>query len=245
MATKTRTYPLQFYNIDNGRPPDQVAKELRALLGARPAILGLCETTNIKLPGVDDYRLLRDTSKPGRDNIAAYVKASLEVSDVKWWDMKQTWSRTEYEGTHPPRSILEFRAGRLRVWVAHQPPKGTDNTKAAQQESIDKLEARMAPWTRDDWSTRTSADKKAAKAQPRVLLWDANRKPDEDGPGPKMLGQRIDGGTAGHRIDCSTGRGGDVETVSNVRYVDKIGGVTLRSDHGSAFLFDLSIQVPA
>lgn len=235
-----REYPLTFYNVDNGRDPGQVAKEVRALLDPRPAILGLCET-DMDLPGVEDYRLLRDRSRPGRQNIAAYVKDNLEVSDLKWLDLTETWSRTnpQASGQHWPRSILEFRAGRLMVWVAHAPPKGTDNVAASQREHADKLVARMAPWTRDDWADRTSADKAAAKDQARVILWDANRKPGEGDHGPDSVGRSCDASHAGKKIDLSTYRGGEVKGMARAEYFSSIGGVPLKSDHGHAFRFDL------
>lgn len=241
----SRDYPLTFYNVDNGRAVAQVAKEIRALLDPRPAILGLCET-NMDLPGVDGYRLLRDRSKPGRENVSAYVKTNLAVSDEKWLDLTQTWTRTNpgASGQHPPRSILEFRAGRLMVWVAHAPPKGTDNVKASQGEHVDKLVARMAPWTRDDWASRTDADKQAAKAQARVILWDANRKPGEGDNGPDTLGRRADAKHTGSKIDLSTWRGGDVKGASTPTYFSSVAGVHLESDHGHAFRFTLSLVDP-
>ena len=78
--------------------------------------------------------MIRDRSKPGRENVTAYVHDGLEVSDVQWHDLDVTWSNTQRPGTHWPRSILEFRAGPLRVFVAHAPPKGTDNVTASQKE---------------------------------------------------------------------------------------------------------------
>lgn len=235
----SRNYPFAFYNVDNNRNPDTVERELRAILtNWRPAILGVCETGGLgDLWGVEDYIRIRDTSKPGRDNVAAYVKTNLDVRDIKWHDLKETWTKTNpgATGQHWPRSILEFRAGRLHVLVAHQPPKGTDNVKASQQEGIDKLTSRMGPWTRDDWDDRDDADKAEAQAQARLVLWDANRNRNESGPGPKMLGEQIDGYTAGGRIDCCTYRGGEVTGCQDIAYPTTAGGVPLKSDHGAAF----------
>jgi hypothetical protein len=232
-----REFPLAFYNVQVNRDPNRVDKEIRALLARRPAVLGLCETIGYDLPCPDDYRVIRDRSNKSRANIAAYVKQNLDLSDKKWHDLKETWSRTETTGTHEPRSILEFRAGRLMVWVAHQPPKGTDNTQAAQMEGIDKLTARMAPWTREDWDDRTEADKAAAKDQARVVLWDSNRGPNEDGPGPEMLCNRIDGESIGAQIDNAVGRGGSVKCGKDARYLHSVDGVEMKSDHYDAFLF--------
>lgn len=236
-----REYPLAFYNLDNNRAQDQMAKEVKALLADRPAILGLCEALGYDLPAAEDYRLVRDTSTKSRANIAAYVKTNLEFSDKQWHDLKETWSRTNpgATGQHEPRSILEFRAGRLKVWIAHQAPKGTDNTQAAQKEGIDKLTARMAPWTRDDWEDKTQEEKSEAKAQARFVLWDANRKPNEDGPGPFSLSANIDGFIAGVQIDNAVYRGGEVKAAKDSRYAHTVNGVELCSDHHDAFLFTL------
>lgn len=230
-----REHRLSFYNLDNHRPPGQVADEIRAMLSMRPAVLGLCEAT-YNLVGVAGYLLLRDTSTPGRANVAAYVKTTLEVDAIQWHDLEQTWTRTNpgATGQHPPRSILEFRAGAMQVLVAHQPPKGTDNVKPSQQEGIDKLTARMAPWTRDDWTDRPADDKRDAKAQARVVIWDANRTPYESGPGPTMLASKIGGDPVGSHIDGAVIRAGRAKMV---RYPSQVDGVQLCSDHGCAFTF--------
>jgi len=237
----SRDYPMQFYNVQVGRDPNRVADEIRGLLDPRPAVLGLCETVGYSLPGVADYICIRDRSTESRANIAAYVKASLDLRDVKWHDLHETWTKTApgATGQHAPRSILEFRAGRLFVLVAHQCPKGTDNTKPAQQEGVDKLTARMAPWTRDDWGERTDEDKAEAKRQARIVLWDSNRMPGEDGPGPDSLARNIDGKVCGGQIDNAVWRGGsgEVNGVHDVRYADWVGGVEMRSDHHDALLF--------
>lgn len=239
-----KVFPLVFYNLRVGRAGGQVEKEIRAILDTRPAVLGMCEATGYTLPGVEDYVKVRDTSNKSRANIAAYVKASLGPSNVQWHDLKQTWTRTAEgaHGQHEPRSLVEFRAGPLQVLVHHQPPKGTDNTKPAQVEGIDKLTARMAPWTRTDWDDRSDDDKAEAKAQPRVVLWDANRRPDEEGPGPSTLAGRIDGAPIGAKIDGAVIRGKNV-AASAVEYPTRVSGVELYSDHGCMFRF--KFEVPA
>ena len=70
------------------------------------------------------------------------------------------------------------------------------------------------------------------------MLWDANRKPGEDGPGPTMLAGRIDGSTIGGKIDGAVARKG---TGSNVSYPDTVAGVRLESDHGHAFRCQLTV----
>lgn len=237
---------MVFYNLDNNRDPYQCEKEIRAILNdAHPAVLGLCETINYpNLPGVEGYKKIRDRSKPGRDNLTAYVKSNLEVSNVQWWDLKEQWTRPkDPPNQHWPRSILEFDCDRLCVWVAHQPPKGTDNTHDAQMEGIDKLENRMAPWKKEGYEG-TPEDKERAKNRARVLLWDANRKPEEDGPGPTMLSHRIgDPATVvGQKIDGAVYRGDEIVGHNSKQYVGKYGGVDLKSDHGTAFQFWLCLE---
>jgi len=236
----SKVYPLAFYNLRVGRSGAQVEKELRAMLSEwRPAILGLCEATGYALPGIKDYVLLRDTSSKSRANIAAYVKASLSGPDkIKWHDCQETWSRTEHPGTHEPRSWLEFRAGALQALIGHQPPKGTDNTKAAQKEGIDLCVRRMAPWTRSDWEERSQADKNAAKAQARISLADWNRRPGEDGPGPTQLAGRIGGFTIGAKIDGGVARSAKLVSVS---YPQSAGSCRLCSDHDCAFLCKIEV----
>jgi hypothetical protein len=235
------TFGLAFYNVRVGRDPAQVERELRAILTTwKPGVLGLCETTGYSLPGVDGWVKIRDTSKESRANIAAYVKAHLDLTDIQWHDLKETWTKTAQgaHGQHAPRSILEFGAGPLQVLVAHQPPKGTDNTQDAQAEGISKLEARMAPWTRDGWDDRDDDDQAAAKSKTRLVLWDANRWPGESGPGPDQLAGKIGGGVVGQKIDGSVKR---KATTSGVCYQDEAGGVALKTDHEwGAFRCDLT-----
>lgn len=237
-----RTYPLVFYNLDNNRDPKQVEREVRGILtGWRPAILGLCECNGYPKWGVEDYVLIVDESKPGRANLRAYVKASINRDPEKWHDCKQTWSRTNpgASGQHWPRSILEFRAGRLQVLIAHQPPKGTDNVKKSQKEGTDKLTARMAPWSRDDWAARTDDDKATAKTQARLVLWDANRRTGEGDYGPDTLTRAISGYAVNQRIDGCVYRGG---TCANITYPTKTNdGTTLKSDHKHAFRCEVTV----
>jgi hypothetical protein len=230
---------LTFYNLDNNRPKEQTDKEIRALLDPRPAVLGLCET-NVDLPDVTDYRKIRDRPKPGRENVSAYVKTNLDVSDIEWWDLKQTWSNTQRPGTHWPRSILEFRAGRLKVLVAHAPPKGTDNVERSQGEHADKIAARLAPWKSDNFN----GDEDEARAQARVVLWDANRKVGEGDNGPDTLKRESGATNTGAKIDLATWRGSEVEGARDAAYFSSVAGVALKSDHGHAFRFVLVLADP-
>jgi len=223
------TITAKLYNLRVGRSGTQVTKEVRALLDSRPVFLGLCEATGYDLPGVEGYRLTRDTSTKSRANVAVYVAVDL-ARKVTWHDCSETWTRTEHPGTHEPRSWIEVRVGGCQFLNGHQPPKGTDNTTKAQQEGIDLVDARMAPWHRDDWQGKTDEEKADAKACPRLALADWNRGPSESGPGPKALTDQIDGWVGGKHIDLAVCRGKEVWLREAV-YKDTVAGVPLLSDH--------------
>ena len=234
----TTTLITKLYNLDNYRGA-VTANEIRALLEGGPHLLGLCECAGNSLPGVGGYKLIRDTSRPGRENIAAYVSIDVvaPLEDVRWHDCEETWTKTNpgATGQHWPRSWLEFRLNGMQIIVGHQPPKGTDNVKASQQEGIDLLVRRMAPWTRDDWAEKTDEQKDKAYALPRVALADYNRGPNEDGPGPRQLVNKIDGWQLGQQIDAAVCRGGDC-SPKDAKYVHEVKGVTLGSDHHDALI---------
>lgn len=222
-----------FYNLGPGRSTTQVNREIRAMLGTNPLVLGLCEATGYDLAAVKDYTLLRDRSRPGRANIAAYVATRRTLSHLRWHDLAQVWNRTEHPGVHWPRSWLEFDIGRVQVLIGHQPPQRTSNTLRAQQEGIALLTTRLAPWTRDTWKALDPRAKAKAKDKPRVLLWDANRRPGEKGPGPSTLAADVPTRIVGNHIDLANVRG-HVDPLHH-RYPDTVAGVVLRSDHDTAF----------
>ena len=232
--------PLIFYNIgpagDRDAPDLAARREVKALLHDKPAVLGLSEAIGWNLPQVPGYRLTRNLGRPGRANIAAYVRTDLKVPQwrIRWHDMRQTWGRTEHDGEHPPRSWLEMYIEGVQVIVGHQPPKFTDNVELSQQEGINLLRTRMSPWTRPTWAGVVG--KKHELARPRVVLADFNRGPHEDGPGPKALAERIGGEVVGDRIDAAVVRNGKPVGVC---YVGQPAGVRLGSDHPEAFSFTL------
>lgn len=222
-----------FYNLDNHRDDAQVARELHAIAATSPTEIALVECIGNRLPNLPGYDLIADDSRPGRANIAAYVRHRLPVHGIRWHDREETWSRTEGPGIHPPRSDLEYRLGRVQRLIAHQPPKGTDNTTAAQAEGIDVLAAAMRP----------HRPKRIARAverlRPRLLTWDANRRSGEPGPGPDQLAKRVGGKvTLGDRIDQALGRRVRVHSAA---VVDTFAGVRLRSDHGHAIRLRWSV----
>lgn len=204
-------------------PEAQVTAELRAILATGPAVLGLNEAVGHELPQVPGYRLLRDRSTESRANIAAYQRSDLPLTRVRWHDLRATWSRTQHPGQHPPRSFVSFRTGRCRTVVAHQAPKGTDNTVAAQEEGIAVL--------------TTLLDVEPV-GRPALVLMDANRRRGETGPGPTALADRVGGQVVGDRIDCCVVTG-DV-AVEDVEYVAQVGEVRLRSDHPHALRLTLT-----
>ncbi len=234
---RTVDLPIWVYNVDNYRADiKQVAREIRAILGSEPvAILGLCETVGYRhtLPQVDGYVLDRDISNESRENISAYVRRDL-YGGHDWTDLHERWSRTKGRGKHPSRSILKVRLARVPVFVAHQPPLGTDNTWAAQWEGINTLTRLMKPWTHKAGRARW-----ISRRRPRVLIWDANRRPGQDGPGPTYLARKIGGEVVGHKIDCAVIRNG---RASHVEYPTHVGGVKLESDHRHAFRFTLTVR---
>lgn len=204
-------------------PAGQVAAEVRAILATGPAVLGINEAVGHDLPQVPGYRLVRDRSSESRANIAAYQRSDVAGLRARWHDLRQTWSRTQHAGQHPPRSFVSFRTGGCRTVVAHQAPKGTDNTVAAQEEGVVVLSGLLV--------TRPPG-------RPALVIMDANRRRGEAGPGPSSLADRVGGQVVGDRIDCAVVTGdADVEDVD---YVSRVGAVRLRSDHPHALRFTLA-----
>ena len=222
---------ISAYNLDNSRNPDQVEKEIRAIGGLGDDVLCFCEAGGYPMPGLTGYVLFRDTSRPGRANLATYCRVEYQIDRDRcaWWDLHETWTRTNpgASGQHPPRSIYELVIGRVQLLNVHQPPKGTDNTHDAQAEGIDKLAGRMTPGDPD------------GQDRPRVAVGDFNRRPDEDGPGPFTLANRIDGYTTGAKIDCAVRRKMGAQQVN---YPTTAGGVQLKSDHGHMARFILRLD---
>ena len=232
-----RVERVLFYNLDNNRDTAQVNKEIKALLDLdsplkeRPAVVGFCEAF-YSLNSYKGFTKVRNTKNKSRKNIAAYVREDLFGGDVKWHDLKETWSRTNpgATGQHEPRSYVSFLLGQMQFIVLHQPPKQVDNAKAAQKEGIDLLVSLMKP--KED-----ASDKQ--RSRPRIALGDYNKRKGEPSPGPDDLAERISGANVANKIDTAVRRGDG--SIKNESYPEKIGGVTLKSDHGHAFRFDLSV----
>lgn len=227
MARRSLVGRVWFYNLGTPTERDagyqsavrQVSRELAAIASTGAALIAVAEAIGYRLPRLDGHVLVRDTSTPGRANVALYVRRDLLLRRIKWHDQRETWGRTQHPGQHPARSILSCRVNHALVIVDHQPPKGTDNVLASQQESLNTV-ARIA---RRPWNRLLAC----------LVLTDANRTPSEPSsvPGPRQLAKRIAGQVHGDRIDCLVTRGLDVDHLA---YVHRVAGVLLKSDHRHA-----------
>jgi hypothetical protein len=227
-----------YYNLRVGRDRHQVEREVRAILSTRPALAGFSEAIGYPLPEIAGYWKLRDTSTPGRANVAAYVRIDFPVRGIEWTDCEETWTRPKHGGRHWARSILSFRMARVPAIVGHQPPRFTDNVTAAQLEGIRKMAALMSPEPRVKKVTK--AARKKARQRPRLALADFNRRASEPGPGPRTLARLIGGRVVPRRrIDALVYRG--QVRVLWFRRPTKVAGVQLRSDHSNALYVRLWI----
>lgn len=234
------SFDIWSYNTGPSRPDRQVADEIRAILSTGPGVLGLNEVVGNRLPDVDGYQLLRDTSSRSRANVAAYVRDDLPVTHVRWDDLHQTWTGPKTGTRHDPRSFLSFHAARIPVTIAHQAPRWTDNEYPAQWEGLDTLTRRLAPWTaKRAWAKKRPKARRVARRRPRLALGDMNRTGRDTGPSPAILAQRIGGRLVEpRRIDTAVVRHA---TGSQVRLVRKVAGIKLGTDHPGALRFTLTV----
>lgn len=235
---------LFVYNGDNYRAAGELARELIAAAAElRPRRIVVVEAIGNELPELRGYWLLHDKSRPGRENLAVYVRkvAGRRRPRVRWIDLAQTWTKTNpgAHGQHWPRSIMVV-AGMVQLIVWHAPPKGTDNTLKAQQEGLDAIVRLVEPWERAGAGMVWPLVRvKAAQLRPRVIAGDWNRAPAEDGPGPGRLIRLYGFTAAGAGIDLALVRGG--VRIASWRYVEAVNGVPLRSDHRRALVATLSL----
>lgn len=231
-----------FYNLDNGRPGRVVQEELEAIASTGPAFIGTCEANGYTFDPLPRLELVRDRSTPSRANIASWVRKDLAGDlEQRWLDLSTTWPNTDRPGIHAPRSFQGVLVGRIPVFTAHQPPPHVGAaTAVGQQEGVDALTRAIAPWHRADWTRREPAEQERARARPRVLLWDANRRPGDAGPGPTMLARQVHGRSVGHRIDGAVVSG--IAHATRVDYPERVAGVRLGSDHHHAFRFTLTVR---
>lgn len=234
-------YPVWFYNLRVGRDPHQVNLETLAILSTKPAVLGLCEAVGYRLPDPAGYHLIRDTSRPGRANIAAYVRTDLPLTHVHWTDCDTTWTRPNGGGQHPARSILTLRAAGIQNTVHHQPPRWVDNEIKGQVEGNQKLTHIMAPWTRDTWAKKTPEQRATSRQRPRIVTMDANRTGQDNGPSPAVLARAVQGRLVPlNRIDVAIVAG--QAKVNNWSRPSRVAGVQLKSDHPHALQLDIRIH---
>lgn len=233
-------FPVWYYNLEVSRNAEQVARELRAILSIKPAVLGVCEAVGYRLPAFPGYRLVRDISRPGRANVAAYVATAYPIRHIRWTDLEQTWERPKHPGIHPARSVLTMLVAGVQVTVHHQPPRFTNNEIRSQEEGNDALIEIMAPWTRATWNAKTQAQREHGRQRPRLTVEDANRTARDGGPSPAVVARAVKGRvTPETRIDCAITTG--QIKVDNWAIVGIVAGVRLQSDHKHALQLDTRV----
>ncbi len=213
-----KRFPFAFENLGPTPRPDEISDELHALANVTsrdrdrrtPKGIGVAEAIAKRLPTLPRHDLIRDTSRPGRANLALYVLARL-AHDHEWVDLHETWPRTERPGTHPPRSLLVAQVEDWRVIVGHAPPlaRGTADARA-------EWLAAMVEAILDTPDDRT----------PVLALTDPN------GLGPRLL---LGPGmvTGGSPVEAVHGRR---VILDHAQTVEAVNGVRMRTDHGRALI---------
>lgn len=218
-----RRVPFGFYNLapagDPDRGPAFVARESEAIvnnrprnpLRRRPKVFGVVEAIGRRLPELERYDLIRDTSSPSRANVALYVRKGLEVGTVRWIDHRLSWPRVLHPGLHEPRSTLAVTVEGWTVVVAHAPQVGRP------------MDGARAEWL--DIETRLLAS--ANRNWPVLLLSDSNALWDE-------LERRVEGAVMGGTpIESAHAR---YAALKRVRVRPSVGGVPMLSDHKRCLL---------
>ncbi len=213
-----KRFGFAFENLGPTPRRDEINDELLALANVTsrdhdrpiPKGVGVAEAIGKRLPVLPRHDMLRDTRRPGRANVALYVRADL-AHDHEWIDLDETWPRTEHPGTHPPRSILVAQVEDWRVIVAHAPPLGR-RTGDARAEWL----AAMVDAILDTPDDRT----------PVLALTDPN------GLGPALLlgPGMVTGGTP---VEAAHGRR---VILDHAQAVESVNGVRMRTDHGRALI---------
>lgn len=167
-----------FVNADNWRG-DATADELESIAGHQPHVIAFVEATGNRLPPIEGYRRIADSSTASRRNIVCYVRDDLKVSHIVWTDMRHGWDRTENPGRHEPRSILRCRiGGRTRLFVAHGPDPRA-----------------KGPAIREH-TLRLAALVNLNPLWPTIVLWDSNHQ-------AKQLARLTRTWISGHRVDTA------------------------------------------
>lgn len=227
-------WPVEFYNLEEGRPHNQVLSEVDAILSTRPMIFTGCEGVGYMLEEAAGYRLLRNRRDESTSNVFAYVHDSLPVSHVRWTRMRRTWRRVKHSGTHPARVVLKFRAAGVKVAVTHNPQNDGANTAPARDELVSRVGDYMAPWRRTLWNLLPARVRARERLRPSVTFWDPNGA-DQARQLANIAGGRVVGGA----VEGAVVRGARTYAVA-ISYPIRAAGVPLRSDHKRALRFVLS-----
>lgn len=218
-----RRVPFGFYNLAPAGDPDRgsafVARESEAIvnnrprnpLRRRPKVFGVVEAIGRRLPDLERYTLIRDTSTLSRANVALYVRKGLKVGSVRWIDHQRDWKRPLHPGMHEPRSTLVVTVEQWSIVVAHAPQVG-DPMKAARAEWLD-IEAHLLAAANRSWPVLLLSDSNA--------LWDELR---DRVAGTVMEGTPIESAHARHAV------------LRRVRVKPSVGGVPMLSDHKRCLL---------
>lgn len=219
---KPISLPVIFYNLRVHRDQSQVNREIAAILKTGVAIFGMCEAIGYKLPRIPGYTLIRSNATKPQQNIAAYVKDTLTVNAVNWYDMKLSYPRTEDPGMHEPRTVLVLRIGWTQVIITHLPAGRQAQTEAAKREVWNFITQRIN-------ANDAQNDKRAAEI-PRLAMFDSNGIRDAEKVAKATNSRMIS------RTEIDTGIYKKSQ-VHSVDYKSVVSGVVLRSDHRHCLSF--------
>jgi hypothetical protein len=209
-----------FINLGPSSTTDrEAAADINAILATEPDLLLGCEANgkgSLPAPHKDQTKI-RDTSRPGRANLFAYVNSDLDPSNVKWTDCNQTFPRNNGPGQHWPRSIVQFPFQGQQIVVAHKPPLWR-GSGPARYEHDRKLASILNPG-----QTTTT------RSRSRLLMWDCNGM-----DGAETLADKVDARVVGDRIDCAIIR---KITIKDWDYRKSIDGHKFATDHPWGALF--------
>lgn len=218
-----RRVQFSFYNLapagDPQRGPAFVTREAEAIvnnhprnpLRRRPKVFGVVEAIGRRLPELEHYQLIRDTSTASRANVALYVRKGLKVGTVRWIDHRLSWPRVLHPGLHEPRSTLVVTVEDWTVVVAHAPQVG-ERMNGARAEWLD-IEAHLLAAANRNWPVLLLSDSNA--------LWDELQKRNE---GTAMGGTPVESAHVRHA------------RLKNIRTPESIRGVPMLSDHRKCLL---------
>lgn len=204
-------------------------REVRTLLsfrdnqGRRHKVVVVFEALGWRLPRVwawwNGYRLIRDTSTPGRANIAVFVLERLETGRPRWIDHKKTWPRILHPGMHPARASLVVPVEDWTLIFGHGPQ---DERHHFPERTKIELAAARAEWL------DITADLMNTAPGPVLLLSDPNGL--DEALLRRLPETAAKGGT---NVECAHVVGAVLDQAQKVSSVDS---VPMRSDHHGALL---------